>query len=270
MSNWFSGDVIANGIRIHYYRTGGNKRPLVLSHGATDAALCWIPLTKALEADYDVIMPDARGHGLSEAPENDYSTAARAADLVGLIQALGLEKPALGGHSMGAGTTLRLIADHPDLACCAILEDPALRAAPPTQAEQEARAVKSRADAAERKAKDRTTLIAQGRASNPAWSADELEAWADAKQRVSLNFAGAIRFPDGPDWRELFPKVTCPTLLITADPDRGAIVTPQIAEEARRLLPSLKVARISGAGHSIRREQFDAYLAAVRGFLDGL
>lgn len=70
-----------------------------------------------------------------------------------------------------------------------------------------------------------------------------------------------------PNWRELLPKVKCPVLLITSDPERGGIVTPEIAEEAKRLLPSIKVVRIQGAGHNIRREQFDAYLKAVRAFL---
>ena len=47
-------------------------------------------------------------------------------------------------------------------------------------------------------------------------------------------------------------------------PSRG-IVTPEAAAEAKRLLPSLEVVRLSGAGHNIRREQFEAFVAAVRG-----
>src|ERR1700719_2990387 len=121
---WFSGDVGANGIRLHYYRTGGDKPPIVLSHGATDDGLCWTRVARALEADYDVIMPDARGHGLSEAPEEGYTAQARAADLAGLIGALELQKPAVGGHSMGAMTTFYLAATRPALVRCAILEDP--------------------------------------------------------------------------------------------------------------------------------------------------
>jgi pimeloyl-ACP methyl ester carboxylesterase len=124
MTDWFSGFVETNGLRMHYTRTGGDKPPLVLSHGATDSGLCWTRLTRDLEADYDVIMPDARGHGLSDAPSSGYSSADHAADLAGLIAALDLRRPAVGGHSMGAATTLRLLADHPDLVRCAILEDP--------------------------------------------------------------------------------------------------------------------------------------------------
>ena len=64
MNNWTEGDVITNGVRMHYYRTGdGSKPPLVLCHGFSDSGLCWTPTARALEADYDVVMIDARGHG---------------------------------------------------------------------------------------------------------------------------------------------------------------------------------------------------------------
>jgi pimeloyl-ACP methyl ester carboxylesterase len=264
---WSSGDVVANGIKIHYERTGGDKPPLVLSHGATDNGLCWTRLARALEADYDVVMPDARGHGLSEAPEGGYTSADRAADLAGLIEALRLEKPAVGGHSMGAGTTLRFVADYPDLARCAILEDPGLRNAPPAEADQEARRARMRQNAAEMRALGREGIIARGREQHPNWAEEEFGPWADSKLQVSERFSGAMRVPERPDWRELLPKVRCPVLLITADPERGGIVTPQAAAEAAQLLPGLKVVRLSGAGHNVRREQFDAYLKAVRAFL---
>src|SRR5439155_11984508 len=93
---------------------------------------CWTRVARDLESDYDVIMPDARGHGLSDAPATGYSSTDHAADLAGLIGALGLQRPAVGGHSMGAGTTLRLIADYPSLASCAVLEDPGFRMAEDT------------------------------------------------------------------------------------------------------------------------------------------
>src|ERR671936_61945 len=109
MTEWFSGEVSANGIRMHYSRTGGDTPPLVLAHGATDDGLCWTRLARALEPEYDVIMPDARGHGRSDAPPSGYSSADHAQDLAGLIRALGLATPAVGGHSMGAATTLELV-----------------------------------------------------------------------------------------------------------------------------------------------------------------
>ena len=60
MSNWQSGFVETNGIRMHYTRTGGDRPPVVLAHGFSDDGLCWTPVARAREADYDVIMRDAR------------------------------------------------------------------------------------------------------------------------------------------------------------------------------------------------------------------
>src|SRR5262245_2639096 len=114
MGQWQTGDVTANGIKIHYTRTGGDRPPVVLNHGSTDNGRCWTPVAKALEADYDVVMPDARGHGMSDAPEGGYDVATRAADLAAFVEALGLARPVVGGHSMGASTTLLFAARYPD------------------------------------------------------------------------------------------------------------------------------------------------------------
>jgi len=56
MTSWFSETLSVDDIQIHYYRTGGEKPTIVLSHGVTDDGLCWTPVAMALELDYDVIM----------------------------------------------------------------------------------------------------------------------------------------------------------------------------------------------------------------------
>jgi pimeloyl-ACP methyl ester carboxylesterase len=63
-------------------------------------------------------------------------------------------------------------------------------------------------------------------------------------------------------------QITCPTLLITADTERGAILTEDGAAALRALIPQLQITHISGAGHNIRREQFGRFLQVVRTFLD--
>jgi N-formylmaleamate deformylase len=270
MPDWFSDDVSANGLRIHYYRTGGDKPPLVLAHGATDNGLCWTRVARDLEQDYDVIMPDARGHGLSDAPATGYSSADHAADLAGLIGALGLQRPAVGGHSMGAGTTLRVIADYPQLVSCAVLEDPGFRMAEdPAPAPGRADPREGlRRTVQEAQANGVEAAISRGRAASPSWADEEFEPWAQAKAQLSKAFLDDLSGrPMGSEWRELLPRVTCPVLLVTSDPERGSIVTPAAADEAKRLLPSLHVVRLSGAGHNIRREQFGPFLTTVRAFL---
>jgi N-formylmaleamate deformylase len=268
MTQWFGGDVVANGLRLHYYRTGGAKPPVVLCHGVTDDGLCWTPLARALESDYDVIMLDARGHGLSAAADGlDYDR--QAADLADCVTALGLARPAIGGHSMGAMTALSLAADYPDLARCVFLEDPPLRGlADMSPAERGAAAEGMRQWIASLRGLTREQLIEQCRRDSPTWSDAEVGPWADSKLRVHLDLSSILQ-PPRRDWREILARVTCPALLITADPERGAIVTAGQSAEAARIAPSLSVAHLPGAGHNIRRERFDGYVAAVRAFLAG-
>jgi len=265
--NWFSGEVIANGIRVHYVRTGGDGPPLVLAHGFSDNGLCWTPVAQALEGDYDVIMPDARGHGLSEAPETGYEMEDQVADLVDFTQALGLERPALMGHSMGASTVALMAARHPELVSCAVLEDPPWREGGFPPEERRARMERGREEMLKMKALSREALIATCREAHPTWPEAELGPWADAKLQLSLNVLNR-RLSLPADWSEIAKAITCPTLLITADSEAGAIVTPELAQEAVRLNPRIQVVRISGAGHSIRREQFDRYMRAVMTFLE--
>jgi pimeloyl-ACP methyl ester carboxylesterase len=70
MIEWAGGYVNSNGLQIHYYRTGGDKPQVVINHSAGDDGLCWTHVVKELEKDYDVILPDARGHAKSASGKN--------------------------------------------------------------------------------------------------------------------------------------------------------------------------------------------------------
>ena len=271
MSSWQSGYVEANGNRLHYTRTGGAKPPLVLAHGVTDDGLCWTPVAEALAPEYDVIMVDARGHGRSDAPEQGYGPVEQAADLHGVIAGLGLQRPAILGHSMGAATSLVLAGTYPDVPGAILLEDPPAWWMPPPQEAQagEERPVGMQAWMAGLKRKTREELIAEQRAAAPAWSEAELEPWADSKLRLSINVANVFSGNRAAtiDWPALLGRITCPALLITADPARGAIVTAEHAAALQALVPQLRIAHIPGAGHNIRREQFARFMEVVRAFL---
>lgn len=265
MSQWIAGDVLVNGVKIHYYRTGGEKPPLVLLHGFSDNGLCWTRLARDLESTYDVIMPDARGHGFSDGPGVNFSPEQRFDDVAGLITTLHLGKPALLGHSMGAMMAASVTADHPELVSCVILEDPAWRDPSP---DDEKVPPSARFQWVWRlKELSRDELIAEGRKSHPAWVEEEIEPWADSKIQLNTDLLKTeFRFARQ-SWRSVAQRITCPALLITADPDRGAIVTPAAAEEAATLLRNGRVVHIGGAGHNIRREQYEQYKAAVVAFL---
>jgi pimeloyl-ACP methyl ester carboxylesterase len=270
MTTWQGGDVEAQNVRLHYTRTGGDRPPLVLAHGVTDDGLCWTPVAEALAAEYDVIMVDARGHGRSSAPEQGYGPAEQAEDLRAVIAALGLERPAILGHSMGAATTLVLAGTYPDVPGKILLEDPPAWWMPaPAQAPAgQDPAAGMRAWMLGLKSKTRDELIAQQRAETPGWSEAELGPWADAKLMVSPNVAGVFGGASASvDWAALLPRITCPALLITGDPPQGAIVTREQAGALNALVPQLEVAHIARSGHNIRRDQFERFLEVVRAFL---
>jgi pimeloyl-ACP methyl ester carboxylesterase len=116
------------------------------------------------------------------------------------------------------------------------------------------------------KAKTREEMLAEQRAQTPHWSEAELEPWADAKIRFSLNAIN--REGTAPvDWPATLRRISCPALLITGDPDRGGIITAESAAALKDLVPQLQMAHIADAGHSIRRDQFDRYREAVSAFL---
>lgn len=101
MTHWSSAVCEINGINIHYTRTGGHKPPVIMLHGLMANGICWTSLARVLEKEYDVIMPDARGHGNSSVPDFGYRYEDHANDVAGLINALKLPPPILLGHSMG-------------------------------------------------------------------------------------------------------------------------------------------------------------------------
>jgi pimeloyl-ACP methyl ester carboxylesterase len=271
MTAWQPGDIIVGGLRLHYTRTGGDGPPLVLAHGVGDDGLCWTTVAEALAPEYDVIMVDARGHGRSEAPEHGYRPNVQAEDLAGLIAALGLRRPIVLGHSMGAATALMLASAHPNLPAAILLEDP-----PPwwmtqpqdTAAEVERRAQR-RAGMLELKRMTRQELIAGQRAVAPTWPDAEIERWADSKQRFSPNVVEVFDTNNAEyiDWTAALRRITCPALLIGGDPALGGLVTEENAAALRSLIPQLQVVHIPAAGHSIRHDQFARYMDAVRAFL---
>lgn len=267
---WTSEDAVAvNGVDLHYYRTGaGDRPPLVMVHGITDIAGVWGVTAAALAERYDVIAYDARGHGRSSKPASGYTPAQLADDLAAFVAALGLRRPALLGHSMGGATVALAAAADPALASCALLEDPAWPSTTSARSEEEGRQF---ADAWEADLVRLQGLTEEGRAAacraaNPSWPDDEVEAWAEAKRLLTpavIEYVRALR----PDWEPVAAAIRCPLLLITAEPERGAIITPAAADRVRELAPQTEVAFVPGAGHSIRREQRAAYLRAVGDFL---
>ena len=278
MPKWSDGYVTANGLRIHYYRTGGDKPPVVWNHGAWDDGLCFTRVARELEGDFDVIMVDARGHGKSGSGKKDYSTKQRVADLAGLIQALKLDRPAVGGHSMGADTSLHLAAECPGLARGVFLEDPPI--IPPGEPvfggdmakgqDMEKMVKMIRGFMILFKLAPKFVAVGMARKASPTYPDDEILPWVDSKRRASFDFINSMNQAlfNVPDPLAPFRDVQVPVLLIIGDREKGSIVSQEMAQQAASMNSLVQVIHLAGASHDIRRMRFDGYLPAVKQFLE--
>lgn len=99
--------------RVRYRDTGGDKPAVVLLHGFASALETWSGVTTQLEGDHRVISLDLKGFGWTSRPEGDYSPAAQAQLVLGLLDELGVQSFALVAHSWGSSVALQVALDAP-------------------------------------------------------------------------------------------------------------------------------------------------------------
>ena len=283
MTHWTAATCKANGIDIHYLRTGGaaaaNKVPVVLLHGLTGSGACWSPLARALEAEFDVVMPDARGHGNSSTPanapaspsSNAYRYEDHAHDVMGLIDALGLAAPIVLGHSMGGMTAAvlaaALTAGMPGQIATrirgVILADPTFLSPQRQQAvyasdaiEQHRRLLKM----------DKAEVLAQARARHAHRRPELVELATEARLKTRIE-AFDVLTPPNPAYRALMRAIQVPILLVIGD---SGVVSLEVAQALRPLNSRLRIEQIQDAGHALQYDQPERFEAVVKSFLRDL
>ncbi len=103
---------------------GARQPPFVLVHGLASNARTWDGVAAVLNRQgHRVVAVDQRGHGLSDKPDAGYGFDEVTADLGGLIEALGLERPVLAGQSWGGNVVLEFAARIPAVAPGLVLVD---------------------------------------------------------------------------------------------------------------------------------------------------
>ena len=104
-----------NGFRVHVAEAGDPEAPpLVMQHGWPQHWWSWHKVIPQLAEHYHVICPDLRGHGWSDAPAAGYDKPQFAADLIGVLDALELDKVRLVGHDWGAVAGYLACIRHPE------------------------------------------------------------------------------------------------------------------------------------------------------------
>jgi pimeloyl-ACP methyl ester carboxylesterase len=276
MAAWSDHDVTIDGLTIHYYRMGQRGRPpVVLLHGFSDSGMAWVRLASDLVDDYDLILPDAVGHGRSSAPGTEGFRDRAIPDVLALIERLELDRPVLIGHSMGARTAAGVAAEASDRLRGVVLEDPPWR--DESGAPQDAAVSRPslapvgsppwRAWLTEFHNMDTEARVVAAREERPNWSEEDCRYWAEGKGLFNLECLSELGPGQLPPWRDTARAITCPVLLITGDPALGGIVTMTLAEEAVRMWHGGSVVNIPNAGHNIRRDQYEPYRMAVMEFL---
>ncbi len=264
MTGWSTGNCATNGINIAYTRTGGSKPPVILLHGLAANGACWTAVAQAMEADYDVIMPDARGHGKSSVPEHGYRYEDHAKDVVGLIEALRLPPAILIGHSMGGLVAAVVASRAPGLLRGLILADPTFLS-PKVQreirdsnvADQHRRTLSLSLD----------EVVAEARIRHPERSLDTIERIARARLQTSLA-AFDVLTPPNPDYRQVVSAIEVPSLLVIGG--SAGVVSPEAAAELQRINARLQVEQIPEAGHGLPYDQPERFAEIVKSFLGSI
>jgi pimeloyl-ACP methyl ester carboxylesterase len=117
-------------LTLHYLDFGGHGTPLVFLHATGFHSWIWLPYVHRFVSRYHVMSLDQRGHGKSDKPQTGYRWEVFGADLVGFLDALGLEDALAVGHSKGGTAIAAAAAAGTGRLSRAVLIEPVLFPAP--------------------------------------------------------------------------------------------------------------------------------------------
>lgn len=111
----FSFATLRTGVRLRYVEQGiGRGETIILLHGYSDSWFSFSLVLPTLAERHHVIAVDQRGHGGSDQPDSGYSLASLGADVIALMDAKGIEKAIVLGHSMGSMVAQQVALAAPD------------------------------------------------------------------------------------------------------------------------------------------------------------
>ncbi|MDM8349390.1 alpha/beta hydrolase [Pseudomonas sp. sp1636] len=252
-----------DGCQLHY-EDYGQGAPLLLVHGLGSSTRDWEYQIPALAAQYRVIAIDIRGHGRSDKPRERYSIAGFAEDVAALIEHLGFDRVHLVGISMGGMIGFQLGVERPELlkSLCIVNSGPEVKAKSP----------RDYLEIAKRWSLSRLLSLdsiakALGKLLFPKPEQAELrrkieERWPLNDKRAYLASLDAII---GWGVRERLARISCPTLVISADRD----YTP-IAQKAAYVkeMPNARLLVIENSRHATPLDQPQRFNSSLLAFLE--
>jgi 3-oxoadipate enol-lactonase len=262
-------ELLLNGARIHYRRSGAGF-PVVFLHAGVADSRMWEPQAAGLGKHFDVIAPDRRGFGDSELPAGPWSPTA---DVLALMDRLGLrQSPHLVGCSMGGSLAIDFTLEHPERVSKLVLVGAAVGGM--THGDQykdlyaEVQAAKAAKDMqALNEAEARLLLDGPGR---PAGHVDKRlrDLFLDMNGRSLLSdFDSAPPQKLEPPALGRLGEITAPTLVVVGDEDLQPVL--QTADLLVSKIRGARKAVIHDAAHLPNLEHPERFNRIVLDFLNG-
>ena len=265
--------VRVNGIEIAYEEGGAGGKPLLLVHGFTGFGRDFATQLDALARHGRVLAPDLRGHGESAKTGDaaSYTLAQLADDLLGFLDALGVERCDLLGHSMGGMLALRAALRAPERIASLLLMDTApgpLDFVDRSQLALAARVGREAGMAAlaqilRARAADDTARGTPDRRVEEEWGSERFWAWRSARvaamDPVAYEALGRA-LVEQEDLSERLGEIGCPTEVLVGELDHEFRATSEVLA---RGIPDARLTVLPAAGHQPQHEAPEARLRAV-------
>lgn len=269
--------VDCGGLRVFCRDTRTSGEAILCLHGRWGRGETWADFVRRYEARYRVIAPDLRGHGLSDKPLARYTAEEMAADMVALLDSLGIGRAIVVGHSMGGHVAGWLAARRPDrVRAVAILDKSSAGPArgsplPPEDIPPVDPLTKDwpLPFPSLREAKEFIRGATDSELSYRYFMNSLVEGVEGYRMMFSAQ-AVAANMAYYEDWSGLLPDIGCPALILRSGSHEA--VPDADFERMRSLLPDCLALEVSGADHNVHLSDpeefyacFDRFLARVEG-----
>ena len=255
--------VDAAGVRLHYERSGEGPQNVVLVHGWPGCWLWWKETVRRLPPRACAYSLDVRGAGKSDQPTNGYTIEQYAADIVGLADALGVERFVYVGHSTGGAIGYQLALDHPERLDALVLVDPVAADGEPADADETQRFLERARDPSAFRRFVESRVFAGPIDSEMLAMVVEWALKASDGYFVDTVYAlQALRLGDR------LREIETPTLVFAGAHDR--VVAREAIVKTADSIPDCHLHILDGAGHAPMLEAPDAFTTVLVEFLDSL
>jgi pimeloyl-ACP methyl ester carboxylesterase len=248
--------VNANGINM-YHESFGSGKSVIFLHGSMGTGRVWKPYISILSNDFNIILPDVRGHGKTENPDKAIDLHSIADDIVALIEALKLEKPILCGWSMGGNVSLDVAIRYPDCVSGLIVGGVTHRLSESYFASLKAMGLEGPGKVNFEQTEQNIPQLIN------LWKTEHVQSPLHWKELVTqLSF---MMFNSRLPAEDNLKQIKLPTLIVWGDRDQFYPI--EDAVELYRLIPNAQLAVIPNANHFVTRTHVLLFAELVKEFV---